>query len=736
MPTPHVNDLGDISVIHDAQQFWSGMSISLASTIRLLLTCVLAELEDMLCIPENPLLSQLDGTLRLLITFCAAYDEQYLQFPSQIDHACNLILSSELFVFHSERMCELMVEDAQTNTDPHYEMILYCVILAFGRRSAALHRSQKRWRALLPLLMDHVRSDVDPETDCYSASESSLGATRSTVVPIEVKLRSLSVRLLYEVCHVQQMAQQDLRMFDDAFIDHLFDLVEQTRAAHDDSFNYSVIRLIVALNEQFMVASLQPHSPQTPAHGSMEQRSKRPGSTNRVLCTLMSRPSSSPTFGANLVFMLNRADRTPEDLCMQLLVLKLLYLLFTTKGMAEFFYTNDLCVLVDVFLREIGDIDEENESLRHSYLRVLHPLLTKTQLRNIPYKRPQTVRVLECLIENESIRDVNPTTKRLVSRCMSGGWCVQLCKDSPSTSSVTDPRKYTIHEEGSKRDDSPGLNAVLVAPPPNSAGAIAGAANRQLGRMSSMHGNLSKASRRPEHLPLPSPSSSASAKPRPASSQSAPYAASGRMAPPSTSHHLHSRARKGSGAASTVPHHLASGDSASSLPHVAATTSSSVSGTHLPRFRARSLTVGPTTPSFSALSLGDGHPPTPRSAPLPAEGPDGLPCPPSFSRLHSSSSRSSPRRAPPAPDILVRSPTSRAGTSPAPGIVPPTPPVSPRGSLESTASGKPRRPPPLPPRKTRRKPPPAPVRVPTVDAVAGSNRPNLAAGMVGTASAC
>lgn len=49
---------------------------------------------------------------------------------------------------------------------------------------------------------------------------------------------------------------------------------------------------------------------------------------------------------------------------MQLLVLKILYLLFTTKGCAEYFYTNDLCVLVDVFLREILDLDEENESVR------------------------------------------------------------------------------------------------------------------------------------------------------------------------------------------------------------------------------------------------------------------------------------------------------------------------------------------------------------------------------------
>lgn len=48
---------------------------------------------------------------------------------------------------------------------------------------------------------------------------------------------------------------------------------------------------------------------------------------------------------------------------MQLLILKILYLLFTTKGTSEYFYTNDLCVLVDVFLRELIDLDEESESV-------------------------------------------------------------------------------------------------------------------------------------------------------------------------------------------------------------------------------------------------------------------------------------------------------------------------------------------------------------------------------------
>ena len=55
--------------------------------------------------------------------------------------------------------------------------------------------------------------------------------------------------------------------------------------------------------------------------------------------------------------------RSPEDLCMQLLILKILYILFTTKGTSEYFYTNDLRVLVDVFLRELVDLDEDSESV-------------------------------------------------------------------------------------------------------------------------------------------------------------------------------------------------------------------------------------------------------------------------------------------------------------------------------------------------------------------------------------
>lgn len=47
-------------------------------------------------------------------THANEYTEQYLQSPFQLEHACELLLDSELFTFHSERMCEILVDDAQS----------------------------------------------------------------------------------------------------------------------------------------------------------------------------------------------------------------------------------------------------------------------------------------------------------------------------------------------------------------------------------------------------------------------------------------------------------------------------------------------------------------------------------------------------------------------------------------------------------------------------------------------
>ena len=51
-----------------------------------------------------------------------------------------------------------------------------------------------------------------------------------------------------------------------------------------------------------------------------------------------------------------------------MLILKFLHEIFTTPETFEYFYTNDLRVLIDVFIRELYDLPDENESVIMNYI--------------------------------------------------------------------------------------------------------------------------------------------------------------------------------------------------------------------------------------------------------------------------------------------------------------------------------------------------------------------------------
>lgn len=129
------------------------------------------------------------------------------------------------------------------------------------------------------------------------------------------------------------------------------------------------------------------------------------------------------TFGCNLILLLNRESETS----LQLLILKVLYLIFGNPSTAEYFYTNDLHVLVDVILRNLIDLPRDSpaaNALRHTYLRVLHPILTHSQISKPPhYKREDLLRLLHVLVTTGNhFAPVDDTTVRLVKRCTSVSW--------------------------------------------------------------------------------------------------------------------------------------------------------------------------------------------------------------------------------------------------------------------------------------------------------------------------
>ena len=183
------------------------------------------------------------------------------------------------------------------------------------------------------------------------------------------------------------------------------------------------------LNEQYMITSTAPaDEPDLPSEPL----------TNRVIKCLSLYGPIYRTFGENLILVLNRETETS----LQLLILKLLYLLFTTRATYEYFYTNDLCVLVDVIIRNLLDLPNELMSLRHTYLRVLYPLLAHTQL-NQPshYKRDEIRKVLTLLAgsENAHFAPADETTVRLVDRVSRVPWIAGPESGSEGSSEPTSP---------------------------------------------------------------------------------------------------------------------------------------------------------------------------------------------------------------------------------------------------------------------------------------------------------
>ncbi|KAK6349956.1 hypothetical protein TWF696_006211 [Orbilia brochopaga] len=349
------------------------------------------ELETILNAP-CPNQHQIDVQLRSYLQLISAYRELYLQSDYDIGQCAGRLLDSDLYSEHKHYVRRRLV----------------------GRFLKEPANSARLYVITKILLGDGLQDTKDTKTFELmleqNAFERLVALIWKDVDRWNYDFQKLLLEVFYEMCRIQRLRLQDLEMLQDDFIKHLLELVEDGSGDPDDPYNYVVIKVLLVLNEQYMVSE---HTRQTD--------SDAPPLTNRVVKVLSFNGPDFKTFGENIILLLNRETDTST----QLLILKLLFLLFTTSKTYEYFYTNDLCVLVDVIIRNLSDLPDEKDTLRHMYLRVFHPLLSHTQLRHPPhYKRAEIIRLLNQLseIRSKHFSPVDPTTLRLVSRCNKVEW--------------------------------------------------------------------------------------------------------------------------------------------------------------------------------------------------------------------------------------------------------------------------------------------------------------------------
>ncbi|CAM1503682.1 Fc.00g012730.m01.CDS01 [Cosmosporella sp. VM-42] len=348
----------------------------------------------------------IDDALREWLDLATKLRGRYFESQEHIATCAKILLTSDLFEANKEYVRTQIIYSLLQEDEMGPLHAIICFLLLDGYHDETMF-PRMIGEACFPRLLELIdgRKDEDP------------------------RLHRLLLELMYEMSRMERLRVEDLMLVDDGFVHYLFELIEEVSDDVHDPYHYPTIRVLLVLNEQYMLASTDsvtdPSSPTTPL-------------TNRIVKCLSLHGSSCRTFGENIILLLNRETETS----LQLLILKLLYLLFTTKATYEYFYTNDLRVLLDIIIRNLMDLPNEKMSLRHTYLRVLYPLLSHTQLSHPPhYKQDDILRVLAILrgSQNAHFAPADETTLRLVDRVSKVSW--------------VEAADYTTEENNNKEPD-------------------------------------------------------------------------------------------------------------------------------------------------------------------------------------------------------------------------------------------------------------------------------------------
>lgn len=249
----------------------------------------------------------------------------------------------------------------------------------------------------------------------------------------EIKhLTTILIDMLYQFFKYSKCEISSLQIIDDFFI---YFLMKSLRSdVIDDTFNNVKFKLLLALNEQYMIFACD---------YDIE---------NKVYEFLLNQTMSKNFIGLLLLKFNRETDTT-----ILIMICKIIYIVLT-KNLSiarNFFYLNDLNVFVDVLLRNLTNISEDEEILRNTYLRVFEPLLNNSELSATHYHKSEILETLKYLssVDNFCSNNVatieQKTTARLAMKCLEEVTWLGYEKNSSSESNESEESRRSSLSIGS-----------------------------------------------------------------------------------------------------------------------------------------------------------------------------------------------------------------------------------------------------------------------------------------------
>lgn len=248
--------------------------------------------------------------------------------------------------------------------------------------------------------LNRYGEDIAPSSSSGPRSDAGT-EIESEIIESLKQVSTILMDILFQIFKYSKCDIANLSIVDDFFVYYLMRTMRSETT--EDIFNNAKFKLLLALNEQYMIFSYQ---------YELE---------NRVYKYLVD-STVSKSFVELLLLKFNRVT----DRSLQIMLCKIVYLILTMDESyaKDFFYLNDLHVLVDVLIRELNNIADDEELIRNTVLRVLFPLLRNTELAQTQYRRSDLIDILQHLSSLDNVcssgetKDEHRTTVRLAQKCL------------------------------------------------------------------------------------------------------------------------------------------------------------------------------------------------------------------------------------------------------------------------------------------------------------------------------
>lgn len=149
-----------------------------------------------------------------------------------LDHnivACGeALLSSELFTKHKDYVRQQIIHSLLQEDDTAALHAIACLLLLDGHHE----------ETLFPRMIDEA---------CFPRLLELLKARKGEVGGGDLRLHRFLLHLMYEMSRMERLRPDDLQLVDDAFIHHLFGLIEVVSDDVDDPYHYPTIRVLVSI---------------------------------------------------------------------------------------------------------------------------------------------------------------------------------------------------------------------------------------------------------------------------------------------------------------------------------------------------------------------------------------------------------------------------------------------------------------------------------------------------------